>query len=53
MLVNGVQVGVVSWSVKPCAAPPFPGVYTSTSSYINWIEMTSGVKFGLNMFVQN
>lgn len=52
LFVNGVQVGLVSWSMKPCTAPPYPGVYTSTSPYIGWIEKTSGVKLGLNMFVQ-
>lgn len=25
LLVNGVQVGIVSWSVKPCGAAPYPG----------------------------
>lgn len=50
--MNGVQVGVVSWSVKPCTAPPFPGVYTAVASYIEWIEEISGIKLQLNTFVQ-
>lgn len=25
LLVDGVQVGIVSWSVKPCTVPPYPG----------------------------
>lgn len=25
LLVNGVQVGIVSWSVKPCTVAPYPG----------------------------
>jgi secreted trypsin-like serine protease len=28
LLVNNVQIGIVSWSVKPCGIPPFPGVFT-------------------------
>jgi hypothetical protein len=52
LLVNGVQVGIVSWSIKPCAEPPYPGVFTAVASYINWIEGISGIKLNLNMFVQ-
>ncbi|KAL7024456.1 hypothetical protein ACKWTF_013047 [Chironomus riparius] len=26
LLVDGVQVGIVSWSNKPCAEPPYPGI---------------------------
>lgn len=52
LLVNGVQVGIVSWSIKPCATPPYPGVYTAVASYINWIEKVSGIRLNLNMFVQ-
>lgn len=52
LLVNGVQVGIVSWSIKPCTAPPFPGVYTAVAPYIEWIEEISGIKLKLNMFVQ-
>lgn len=25
LLVNGIQVGIVSWSVKPCGIAPYPG----------------------------
>lgn len=25
LLVQGVQVGIVSWSVKPCTVAPYPG----------------------------
>uniref|UniRef100_T1GIM6 Peptidase S1 domain-containing protein n=1 Tax=Megaselia scalaris TaxID=36166 RepID=T1GIM6_MEGSC len=32
------QVGLVSWSVKPCTIAPYPGVYTKVSHYINWIN---------------
>jgi trypsin len=52
LLVNGIQVGIVSWSVKPCAVPPFPGVYTAVASYADWITARTGIDFKLNMFIQ-
>ncbi|XP_067625037.1 transmembrane protease serine 9-like [Eurosta solidaginis] len=33
-----VQLGLASWSVKPCMIPPYPGVLTKVSRYINWIK---------------
>lgn len=51
LLVNGVQVGIVSWSVKPCTVAPYPGVYTGVSHYIDWIEKTTGLKFNINLFL--
>lgn len=36
-MVNGTQVGIVSWSVKPCTIAPYPGVFAKVSSYIEWI----------------
>ncbi|KAJ9580882.1 hypothetical protein L9F63_023943, partial [Diploptera punctata] len=45
LIVDGVQVGIVSWSVKPCASPPYPGIYTRVSSYTNWIENRTGLSF--------
>jgi trypsin len=38
IFVNGVKVGIVSWSVKPCTVPPYPGVYTEASWYIDWFN---------------
>ncbi|XP_049545479.1 chymotrypsin-1-like [Anopheles darlingi] len=38
LLLNGVQVGIVSWSVKPCASPPYPGVLTKVSYYVDFIN---------------
>lgn len=26
--MNGVQAGIVSWSMKPCTIAPYPGVFT-------------------------
>ncbi|KAF2882713.1 hypothetical protein ILUMI_23446 [Ignelater luminosus] len=34
---NGVQHGVVSWSVKPCTIKGYPGVYARVVSYVDWI----------------
>ena len=53
LLVNGVQVGIVSWSVKPCGVPPYPGVFTKVSRYIEWIERHTGIDFKLTLFVQS
>lgn len=38
LVVEGVQVGIVSWSVKPCMIHPYPGVYTKVSHFIDWIN---------------
>ncbi|XP_058123545.1 chymotrypsin-1-like [Anopheles ziemanni] len=35
---NGVQVGIVSWSVKPCAVAPYPGVLTKVSHHLDFIR---------------
>ncbi|KAF2882712.1 hypothetical protein ILUMI_23445 [Ignelater luminosus] len=35
---NGVQHGVVSWSVKPCTVKGYPGVYARVVSYVDWIN---------------
>lgn len=42
LLVNGKQVGIVSWSVKPCAIAPYPGVLTEVAYYIDWINHIIG-----------
>ncbi|KAH8366631.1 hypothetical protein KR084_007385, partial [Drosophila pseudotakahashii] len=39
---SDIQVGIVSWSIKPCARPPFPGVFTEVSAYVDWIVETVG-----------
>lgn len=38
MTINGVQYGILSWSVKPCANPDHPGVLTRVTSYLDWIK---------------
>ncbi|XP_053686665.1 glandular kallikrein, prostatic-like [Sabethes cyaneus] len=37
LLHHGIQVGIVSWSVKPCGIAPYPGVMTKVSHYIDFI----------------
>ncbi|XP_037029404.1 trypsin-like [Bradysia coprophila] len=43
LLVNGIEVGIVSWSVKPCTVAPYPGVYTQVSYYREWIRQFTSV----------
>uniref|UniRef100_A0A182N236 Peptidase S1 domain-containing protein n=1 Tax=Anopheles dirus TaxID=7168 RepID=A0A182N236_9DIPT len=38
LLFNGYQVGIVSWSIKPCAVAPYPGVLTKVSHYVDFIN---------------
>ncbi|XP_026839785.1 chymotrypsin-2 [Drosophila erecta] len=38
LIYNGQQVGIVSWSIKPCTVAPYPGVYTKVSQYVDWIK---------------
>ncbi|KAH8382773.1 hypothetical protein KR009_005191, partial [Drosophila setifemur] len=38
LMYNNQQVGIVSWSVKPCTVAPYPGVYCKVSQYIDWIK---------------
>ncbi|XP_001357932.2 chymotrypsin-2 [Drosophila pseudoobscura] len=38
LLYNGQQVGIVSWSVKPCTVAPYPGVYCKVGNYVDWIK---------------
>jgi trypsin len=45
LLVDGEQVGVVSWSIKPCTVAPYPGVLTRVSHFIDWIADNTGLEF--------
>ncbi|XP_017776596.1 PREDICTED: chymotrypsin-1-like [Nicrophorus vespilloides] len=38
LTVDGVQVGVVSWSVKPCTVKGYPGVFARVANYVDWIK---------------
>ncbi|XP_065091121.1 chymotrypsin-1-like [Ochlerotatus camptorhynchus] len=38
LLNNGIQVGIVSWSVKPCTIAPYPGVLTKVSYFLDFID---------------
>ncbi|XP_037932408.1 plasma kallikrein-like [Teleopsis dalmanni] len=35
---HNIQIGIVSWSLKPCAMKP--GVFTSVKNYLSWIYET-------------
>ncbi|XP_055534239.1 trypsin II-P29-like [Wyeomyia smithii] len=37
LLHDNVQVGIVSWSIKPCTIAPYPGVLTKVSHFIDFI----------------
>lgn len=45
-MVFDIQAGIVLWSIKPCASPPYAGVFTAVSPYIDWIEENTGITFG-------
>ncbi|KAH8417067.1 hypothetical protein KR222_002565, partial [Zaprionus bogoriensis] len=38
LLYGNQQVGIVSWSIKPCTVAPYPGVYCKVANYIDWIQ---------------
>uniref|UniRef100_A0A182QGQ8 Peptidase S1 domain-containing protein n=1 Tax=Anopheles farauti TaxID=69004 RepID=A0A182QGQ8_9DIPT len=44
LLHHGVQVGIVSWSIKPCAVAPYPGVLTKVSHHIDFIREHTGIE---------
>jgi secreted trypsin-like serine protease len=50
-VVDDILVGIVSWSIKPCAVAPYPGVYTDVSKYIDWIKGHTGIQFQLKTFL--
>lgn len=52
LLVDGVQVGIVSWSVKPCTIAPYPGKRLNAVSFffINHFA-ASGVYTGVSHYI--
>lgn len=36
LIYDKKQIGIVSWSLKPCASKP--GVFTNVSYYLKWIK---------------
>ncbi|XP_017786819.1 PREDICTED: trypsin-3-like, partial [Nicrophorus vespilloides] len=38
LTVNGVQIGVVSWSFMPCAMKGYPEVFARIANYVDWIK---------------
>ncbi|XP_050079110.1 trypsin-like [Anopheles maculipalpis] len=43
LLHHGVQVGIVSWSIKPCGVAPYPGVLTKVSHHMEFIQKHTGI----------
>lgn len=43
LIVDNKQVGIVSWSVKPCTMMGFPGVSTEVTYYVGWLREHTGV----------
>ncbi|XP_016922705.2 trypsin-3-like isoform X2 [Apis cerana] len=43
LVYNNVQIGIVSWGLKECALPKYPGVYTRVSAIRDWIKKKAGV----------
>ncbi|XP_046998469.1 kallikrein-14-like [Schistocerca americana] len=42
LVPGGVQVGVVSWSLKPCASRGLPAAFADVSLYVEWIHQHTG-----------
>ncbi|KAL7014510.1 hypothetical protein ACKWTF_015975 [Chironomus riparius] len=51
LLVNGVQVGIISWGHEPCASPNRPTVSTAIGHYVDWIQEKIGSDVKSNMFL--
>ncbi|KAF4518665.1 hypothetical protein B566_EDAN002699 [Ephemera danica] len=45
LFVAGQQVGIVSWSMKPCTMNLYPDVYTEVAFYVDWINSHVSLKF--------
>lgn len=43
ILTDGTQIGVVSWSLRPCNNNKYPNVMTKVSHYREWIRSVTGV----------
>ncbi|KAF5279126.1 hypothetical protein FQA39_LY05804 [Lamprigera yunnana] len=43
LTVDGIQIGIVSWSKKPCTVKGYPGVFTRVSHFRTWITTISSV----------
>ncbi|XP_053686664.1 glandular kallikrein, prostatic-like [Sabethes cyaneus] len=44
LLHHGIQVGIGSWSIKPCGIAPYPGVLTKVSHYLDFIYQHTDVE---------
>ncbi|XP_062541296.1 chymotrypsin-2-like [Armigeres subalbatus] len=52
LLHNGIQVGIVSWSIKPCTIAPYPGVLTKVSHFIEFIYQHTDLEPTLSSFTE-
>ncbi|XP_059477935.1 trypsin-3-like isoform X1 [Neocloeon triangulifer] len=43
LIVDGLQVGIISWARVPCGEPGFPAVFAEVSYYTDWIKLNSGM----------
>ncbi|CAB3377877.1 Hypothetical predicted protein [Cloeon dipterum] len=43
LIVDGIQVGIISWARVPCGEPGFPAVFAQVSYYTDWIKANSGL----------
>ncbi|XP_018012779.2 chymotrypsin-like protease CTRL-1 [Hyalella azteca] len=40
-----IQLGIGSWSLSSCSAPPYPGIYTKVTNFLPWIEKNTKETF--------
>ncbi|EAT32688.1 AAEL015087-PA [Aedes aegypti] len=52
LLHKGIQVGIVSWSIKPCTIAPYPGVLTKVSHFIEFIYKNTDLETTHSTFAE-
>lgn len=51
LFVDGVQVGILSFGLPPCAI--LPSVFTAVSFYVKWIAEKTGISLEPNIFLRS